>query len=127
MRCPDLAATWADLTDWFDRHGILVLPQVSAGPLVVRLDADVDQNATAGPAELDRVTGRLRAVIEQFGVRTVYVRRVGGVPGDEMRHGPGEVTVRVVAGGVVHELSLSASWYVEFLDEIVGVDFAHMP
>jgi hypothetical protein len=44
-----------------------------------------------------------------------------------LRGGPGEVTVRVVAGGVVHELNLFASWYIEFLDEIVGVDFAHMP
>jgi hypothetical protein len=142
MRCPDLAATWADLTDWFDRHEILVLPQLSAGPLVVQLDADVDQDATAGSVEMALVTGRLRSVIEQFGVRAVYVRQagpvpvgpppvgagpVGAVPGDAVRRGPGEVTVRVVAGGVVHELNLFASWYIEFLDEIVGVDFAHMP
>lgn len=127
MRCPDLAATWADLADWFDRHGILVLPPLSAGPLVVRLDADVDQHGTASPADLDRVIDRLRSVVEQFCVRAVYVRQNGGVPGDGLRSGPGEITVLVVAGGVVHELNLFASWYIEFLDEIVGVDFAHMP
>src|SRR5215213_1036896 len=105
MRCPDLAATWTDLTGWFDRRGILVLPQVCTGPLVVQLDADTDQGGTASAAELDRVTGRLRAVVERFGVRAVYVHQAGGIPGDELRQGPGSVTVRVVAGGVVHELN----------------------
>jgi hypothetical protein len=127
MRCPDLAATWTDLTGWFDRNGILVLPQVCAGPLVVQLDADVDDGGTASPAELDRVTGRLQAVVEKFGVGAVYVSQAGGIPGDELRRGPGSITIRVVASGVVHELNLFASWYIEFLDEIVGVDFAHMP
>src|SRR5207244_81056 len=106
MRCPDLAATWSDLTGWFDRNGILVLPQLCAGPLVVHLDADVDHGGTASPAELARVTGRLRAVVEQFGIRAVYVHQTGGIPGDELRRGPGAVTVRVVASGVVHELNL---------------------
>ena len=127
MRCPDLAATWTDLTGWFQQHGILVLPPLCAGPPVVQLDADVDPGGTANPAELDRVTSRLRAVIEHFGVRAVYVHETGGIPGDEVRKGPGSITVRVVASGVVHELNLFASWYIEFLDEIVGVDFAHMP
>jgi hypothetical protein len=132
MRCPDLAATWAELTGWFDRREILVLPQLclpqlGTAPLVVQLDGDVDQGRTASPADAELITGRLRAVIEQFGVRAVYASATGGIPGDEMRKGPGAVTVRVVAGGVVHELNLFASWYIEFLDEIVGVDFAHMP
>jgi hypothetical protein len=127
MRCPDLAATWTELTNWFDQHEILVLPQLSSAPLVVQLDRDVDQGGTAGSADMKLVTDRLRAVIEQFGARAVYVNTTGGIPGDEMRKGPGAVTVRVVAGGVVHELNLFASWYIEFLDEIVGVDFAHMP
>jgi len=127
MRCPDLAVTWTDLTGWFHRNGILVLPQLCPGPLVVQLDADVDHGGTATPEEIERVTGRLRAVIEHFGVRAVYVNETGEITGDDVRQGPGSITVRVVASGVVHELNLFAPWYIEFLDEIVGVDFAQLP
>src|SRR5262245_27655282 len=122
MRCTDLAQTWAELRGWFDRRGVLVLPPLTTSGPLVQLDSDVDQSRAADPAELERATGRLRAVVERFEVRAVYVHQIGGepilVPGGEraIRGEPSIVTVRVVAGGVVHELVLFANWYAELLD-----------
>jgi hypothetical protein len=126
MRCVDLPDTWTKLAGWFDQHGILVLPQLCADGPVVRLDADVDQGRTARPADLERVVSRLCAVVERFGARAVYVHRVGGEPAaeDEERE-LSIVTVRVMAGGVVHELMLFAGWYADLLDRTVGMEFAH--
>jgi hypothetical protein len=127
MRCADLVDTWADLCGWFERHRVLVLPQLSSTQPLVRLDADLDHAGTAGADEVARAVDRLRAVIEHFDVRAVYVRETAAGLGDGIRRDPGAVTVRLVAGGVVHELNLFASWYVELLDEIVGLEYARTP
>lgn len=110
MRCADLAGTWTELSSWFDRNGVLVLPHLRTEGPMARLDAD--------GAELDRQLDRLRILIRHFGVRAVYVTR------DERLSA---VTIRVVAGGVVHELMLVADWYAEFLDETMGTAPAHVP
>jgi hypothetical protein len=116
MRCVDLAETWIELSAWFDRNGVLVLPHLRADGPSARLDADARPGAER--AELDRQLDRLRAIIEHFGVRAVYVTR------DEPLSA---VTIRVVAGGVVHELMLVADWYDEFLDETIGTTPARIP
>jgi hypothetical protein len=115
MRCADLTETWAELSAWFDERGVLVLPQLCVDQPMVQLDGD------AGPADLDRVTSRLRALVERCDVRTVYVHQIGG------ELAPSIVTVRVMAGGVVHELTLCAAWYADLLDRTVGMEFAHRP
>jgi hypothetical protein len=119
MRCDDLAGTWAGLTAWFDQRGVLVLPQLCVDQPVVRLDADLDSSPTVGPADVARVTGLLRAVVERFDLRAIYVHQLGGDPE------PTIVTVRAMAGGVVHELVLCAAWYADLLDRTVGMEFAH--
>jgi tagatose-1,6-bisphosphate aldolase non-catalytic subunit AgaZ/GatZ len=132
MRCVDLAQTWSQLREWLDHQGVLVLPRLTANGPLVQLDADADQTRAASVADLARVTDRLRALVERFEVRAVYVHQIGGEPvpvpgGDrEVRGEPSIVTVRVVAGGVVHELTLFAAWYAELLDRTVGID-AHLP
>jgi hypothetical protein len=123
MRCADLAETWNDLLAWFDQRGILVLPQLSADTLLVRLDADVDQKRTATPEEVARAADRLRAVIDHFGVRAVYVQQTPN-PSPGRVCDPAVITARVVAGGVVHELTLFAAWYYDYLDEAVEMEFA---
>ena len=109
VRCADLTETWADLTAWFAQRGVLVLPQLSANQPVVRLDDD----GAAEPGQL------LRAIVERFDLRAVYVH--------QLRDGPDPtiITVRAMAGGVVHELVLCAAWYADLLDRTVGVEFAH--
>jgi hypothetical protein len=110
VRCADLAETWADLTTWFAERGVLVLPQLCADQPVVRLDTD----RTADPGQL------LRAIIDRFDLRAVYVHHLAGGEPD-----PTIITVRAVAGGVVHELVLCAAWYADLLDRTVGMEFAH--
>jgi hypothetical protein len=128
----DLAQTWSELRGWFDAHGVLVLPRLTTSGPLVKLDADVDQMRAASETDLSRATGRLRALVERFDVRAVYVHQIGGEPisvpgGDRAVCGePSIVTVRVMAGGVVHELTLFAAWYAELLDRTVGMD-AHLP
>jgi hypothetical protein len=117
MRCANLAETWTELSAWFDRNGVLVLPHLRADGPSVRLDADADPEHAADGAELDRQLDRLKAIVKHFGVRAVYVTR-----GERMS----AVTVRVVADGVVHELMLIADWYAEFLDETIGMAPAHI-
>ena len=124
MRCADLAETWTELLAWFDQRGVLVLPQLSADTLLVRLDADVDQKRTATPEEVTRAADRLRAVIEHFGVRAVYVQQTPSPSPGRVCPEPAVITMRVVAGGVVHELTLFAAWYYDYLDEAVEMEFA---
>jgi hypothetical protein len=118
MRCSDLNQTWIELSSWFDRNGVLVLPHLRADGPSVRLDADTDPSRSADPAELTRQLDRLRKLIEHFGVRAVYVSR------DEQA---GVLTVRVVAGGVVHQLMLVADWYADFLDETIEMTPTNIP
>ena len=110
VRCSDLAETWADLTRWFADHGVLVLPELCANQPVVRLDTE----GSADPGQL------LRAIIDRFDLRAVYVHHLRGDEPD-----PAIITVRAVAGGVVHELVLCAAWYADLLDRTVGMEFAH--
>jgi len=124
MRCADLADTWTGLLEWFDQRGVLVLPPLTAETLLVRLDADVDQKRTATPAEVGRAADRLRAVIEHFGVRAVYVQQTPSPSPGRVCPEPAVITMRVVAGGVVHELTLFAAWYYDYLDEAVEMEFA---
>jgi hypothetical protein len=116
MRCVDLAETWIELSAWFERSGVLVLPHLRADGPSARLDADAGPGADR--AELDRQLDRLRTIIKHFGVRAVYVTR------DEPLSA---VTIRVVAGGVVHELMLVADWYDQLLDETIGTTPAQIP
>jgi hypothetical protein len=121
MRCANLTDTWAALRDWLDLRNVMVLPPLSANLPLARLDAD----CTGGPGDLDRMVECLHALIEHFGIRAVYVGRVdiirtNGGPDPELA----VLTVRAPAGGVVHELKLYASWYVEFLELTVSAEFA---
>jgi hypothetical protein len=128
MRCVDLVGTWAGLSSWLDRAGVLVLPRMEgAGPLV-RLDADIDPTRPAGPDDLARVVGRLRAVVERFGVPAVYVTQTIWYPYDEPEPAAGtlaSLTIQVFAGGVLHELMMVAASYAAQreagLDVSVGV------
>ena len=118
MRCSDLNQTWIELNSWFDRNGVLVLPHLRAEGPSVRLDADTDPSRSGDPVELARQLDRLRKIIVHFGVRAVYVSR------DEQA---GLLTIRVVAGGVVHQLMLVADWYADFLDETIEMAPTNMP
>jgi hypothetical protein len=106
MRCADLTGTWNGLRDGLDKAGILIMPPLEGLRAAVRLDADVTTARPAGPAELDRVLERLRALVARFDIRAVYVGKT--------HDGPllTSVTIRVLAGGVVHELTLAAAaWH----------------
>lgn len=119
MRCANLTETWTELHRWFDQHDVLVLPPLVAQLPLTRLDADaVGEDDAAGLA-----IGRLRKLIDHFGVRAVYVERLtthrtleDTVP--EL----GVLVVRVLVAGAVHELRLFADWYVELLDSAVGAE-----
>ena len=132
MRCSDLARTWTELADWFDRENVLVLPAFRGGEPLARLDDDLDTSRDATPAEIAHVLGRLRAVVERFAIKAVYVRQTtwdadaDWVAGTGLSHtalplrngsGPAHpgpltrITVRVLAGGVIHEVLLVAGWY----------------
>jgi hypothetical protein len=126
MRCGDLAGIWSDLRAWFADVDVLVLPRLEFTGPSVRLDADVDPTRPATQDEVAAVLARLRAVVTRFEVRAVYVglaggsmdgEPVGGEPvGGGGGDGPAAVTVRVLAGGVVHELTLVAAWYAALVD-----------
>lgn len=136
MRCANLVETWDGLRSWLDQHSVLVLPCLHSPWPMARLDADTDQTKAACPEELARVVNRLHAVIERFDVRAVYVQHLlgerdhdtnvdaDGIPGTRDGGDLGIVTVRAVAGGVVHELTLFAAWYADYLDHISGTGFA---
>jgi hypothetical protein len=121
MRCADVTGTWAAVRSWFDERGVLVLPRLTGVGPTVRLDGDLavesaseldfDRPATA--AELALAVGRLQRVVERFGLPVVYVGQVRVGPDRD----PASVTIRAVAGGIVHELTLVASWYAaEYID-----------
>jgi hypothetical protein len=110
MRCEDLAGAWSDLRAWLAGMDVLVLPRLEFTGPTTRLDADVDPTRPAEPGEVAAVLARFRAVVSRFEVRAVYVGEAGGA----RVGGPAAVTVRVVAGGVVHELTLVATGYAAF-------------
>lgn len=119
MRCTDLTETWTALRDWLDQAGVLILPRLDRldrdGP-TVRLDAEVDHTRPATAGEVDRVIRLLRAVIERFGAPAVYVGQTAWDRADDGHPGSlAIVTVRVPAGGVLHELTLVAAWYAALL------------
>jgi hypothetical protein len=150
MRCDDLAGTWNDLVVWFDVHRVLVLPQLVSSLPVVRLDAEVPGQTGAGAG-----VRRLKAVVERFEARAVYAHLPAAAEGRAgaaadaaaveaaleaaveatveatVEVGRAEarewtmVTVRVPAGGVVHELTLIAAWYADLLHRTVGMEFAY--
>ncbi|HEX3787386.1 MAG TPA: hypothetical protein VHW44_05955 [Pseudonocardiaceae bacterium] len=126
MRCPDLADTWADLRRWLDQQRVLVLPPLTANLPLTRLDADTARSADGSDPE--RVVNRLRTLITHFDVRAIYVAEEHGGP--EIGRPQQELaalTIRVLAGGVVHELTLLASWYDEFLKLSVEAEFVPAP
>jgi hypothetical protein len=121
IQCADLGDTWGSLRGWLDEAGVLILPRLERDGPAVRLDADADRSRPATAADLDRVIGLLKAVIARFGVRAAYVAETAWDQHDDAI-GPGArpgslaiVTIRVVAGGVVHELTLAATWYAHLL------------
>jgi hypothetical protein len=111
MRCADLTGTWRDLRDWLDARDVLVLPRLTGDWPMVRLDDDLAPDRPATVAEVAMVVDRLRQVIDRFAVPAVYVGQVYGDPAPEL----GGVTIRVMAGGILHELALSAAWQVGHL------------
>lgn len=122
MRCADLGGTWAELECWLDTRDVLVLPPLVANLPLVRLDAD----CLGEPADADRVIHRLHRVVEHFATRAVYVERILGTrPDRPTEREIAVLTVRILAGGAVHELKLFASWYVELLDSSVGAEAAY--
>jgi hypothetical protein len=115
MRCGDITETWGKLREWLEASNVLVLPALEAFGPIVRLDADIEGDRDATPEEQERALGRVTAVVESFGVRAVYVGQTG-------TDGPAAVTIRVMAGGVVHELAMVASWYAEAKELATAVD-----
>jgi hypothetical protein len=120
MRCPDLAGTWTALLSWFDEQEVLVLPRLTGIGPTVRLDADLSADRPATAAEVAVAADRLRRVVDCFGLPAVYVGQVHAGPAQELA----SVTVRAVAGGIVHELTLVAAWYVV---ESVDIDRSLSP
>ncbi len=118
MRCANLVDTWAALRRRLEQRDVLILPALSANLPLVRLDGDEAHD----PDGLDRVLDRMHLLIERFGVRAVYVERIGGGPDDLA-----VLTVRILAGGVVHELKLFAAWYVDFLQLSPDAEFVPAP
>jgi hypothetical protein len=112
MRCEDLAGTWRGLRGWLAAADVLVLPRLEyAGPSA-RLDAEVDPTRPASRAEVEATVATLRDLVRRFDVRAVYV----GYAGDPT-DAPAAVTLRVMAGGVVHELTLVAAGYAVLDDD----------
>jgi hypothetical protein len=114
MRCADLTGTWSKLCEWLDARNVLVLPRLTGDGLTVRLDGDLDADRAATPAEVDRIIERLRQVIDRFAVPAVYVGQVCGEPDGDLSG----VTVRVMAAGILHELTLDATWHAEDLFDL---------
>ncbi|HKT05635.1 MAG TPA: hypothetical protein VJT31_39485 [Rugosimonospora sp.] len=107
MRCADLTGTWSELRAWFDARNVLVLPRLTGNWPVVQLDGDLAPDRPATGAEVASVVERLRQVVDRFAVPAVYVGTVAGESGAELSG----VTIRVMAGGILHELTLTAAWY----------------
>jgi hypothetical protein len=118
MHCANLVDTWADLRAWLEQRDILILPGLAANLPLAKLDAD----STGSPDDLDRIVDRLHTLIDHFVVRAVYVDRLYGRPNELAL-----LTVRVLAGGVVHELKLFAVWYVDFLKLSSDPEFVPAP
>jgi hypothetical protein len=110
MRCTDLTGTWSELRAWLEARNVLVLPRLTGEWPMVRLDDDLAPDRPATTAEVTTVVERLRQVVDRFAVPAVYVGQVHGEPTTE----PSGVTIRVMAGGIVHELTLSAAWSAGF-------------
>jgi hypothetical protein len=134
MRCGDLDETWAEFGHWLDAAGVLQLPPLEGATLTVKLDADIDPGRPATAEETRRALQRVQAVIERFHVPVVYVTRTVWDRSDEWRlggdrpvprDGPTAITVRVMAGGVLHELPLVAAWYAELNDLATAVNCAY--
>jgi hypothetical protein len=107
MLCEDLTATWIGLREWFDERDVLVLPRLTGVGASVRLDGDVATERAATHPEISMVIDRLHKVIERYGIPAVYVGRVGSEPSGELA----TVTIRALACGVVHELTLVSAGY----------------
>jgi hypothetical protein len=122
MRCANLTETWAELSHWFDQRDVLVLPPLAAHLPLTRLDADA-----IGADAAEVAIGRLRQLIDHFGVRVVYVERITAhrESGDTVPE-LGVLVVRVLVAGAVHELRLFADWYVELLDSAVGAEASRL-
>lgn len=122
MRCANLTGTWAELECWLDTRDVLVLPALCADLPIVRLDSD----CVGDPDDVQRVVDRIRRVIEHFDTRAVYVERIlGNRPDTGSESETAVLTVRVLAGGAVHELKLFAGWYVDMLDASVSAEAAY--
>jgi hypothetical protein len=109
MRCRDLTGTWRELLDWFVANNILVLPRLTGTGPTARLDGDLAPDRPATAAELVTVTDRVRQIIERFRIPVVYVGQVA----DDLSGEASTVTIRLMAGGVLHELTLTSLWYVD--------------
>lgn len=107
MRCADLVGTWDGLRGWLDEQAVLVLPRLTGIGATSRLDGDVGCERPADEADVALVLDRLRALVERFGIRAVYVGQVRVGPTGQLA----SITVRAPAGGVIHELTLAATWY----------------
>jgi hypothetical protein len=107
MRCTDLAGTWRSLRCWFEEREVLVLPRLTGIGPTVCLDGDMGLDRPASRTELALAVSRLCRIVEGFALPVVYVGQVRTEPDGA----PASVTIRAVAGGVVHELTLAASWY----------------
>jgi hypothetical protein len=118
MRCRDLAGTWDELRAWLQAADVLVLPRLTGVDPGVRLDCDLPAERPATPGEVAIATGRLRAIVERFEVPAVYVGQVRAESSGELA----SVTVRVMAGGILHELTLAAA-----PRPGLGVEFEHGP
>jgi hypothetical protein len=120
MRCADLNETWNGLRAWLDATGVLVLPPLEGARPSVRLDADVHSGECATHNEMARVLDRLRALVHRFDVRAVYAGRT------HQAHVLTSVTVRIFAGGVVHELSLVSAGHTAVREQAPELDGAFM-
>jgi hypothetical protein len=107
MRCTDLTRTWTELRTWFEGQDVLVLPRLTGLDPGVRLDCDLSPDRPTTEAEAANVLYRLRQVIERYHVPAVYVGQVHAESTGDLA----SVTVRVMAGGILHELALTAAWY----------------
>jgi hypothetical protein len=99
MRCPDLADTWRSLRSWFEERDVLVLPRLTGVGPTVCPDGDLPLDRPASVTELAVAVSRLCRVVEGFALSVVYVGQVRGEPGGV----PASVTIRAVAGGIVHD------------------------
>jgi hypothetical protein len=124
MRCANLGATWTELACWLELHDVLVLPALVANLPLARLDAGSDGSGDTD--DVGRAVDRLRRLIEHFDVRAVYVERIESPPETAALPDIAVLTVRVLTAGVVHELKLFATWYLELLETTVSTELAQL-